>query len=91
MTPRQLATEVENAFDARDRATLIRFLAKLTAAAAPPAPAALTREQLHQRRDDLHVQLACVNAELQRHERLRSGMLPTPPSLPPPESLEPSS
>lgn len=68
LTPRQLATEVENAYHARDEETHRNMLARLTAAAgAEPLPvdlAHLTREQLEQRRNGLHVQLAAVNDHL---------------------------
>lgn len=68
MTPHQLATEVQNAFDSRDRDQHTRFLARLAASTNPAQAnlAALTREQLQERRNALHVQLAAVNDQLKR-------------------------
>jgi hypothetical protein len=81
MTPRQLAAEVENAFDYRDGESLRRYLARLLAAALPINPAGLPTEQLYLRRDEIHTELAALNAELQRRERLRAGQsTPTQPA-----------
>ncbi|HEY8359265.1 MAG TPA: hypothetical protein VIL30_17590 [Ramlibacter sp.] len=76
MTPRQLAVEVENAYDNRSRDSLVRFLGRLTAAAESAQLTlaavtgrnlgALTLEQLASRRNELHVQLAAVNDQVLR-------------------------
>lgn len=79
LTPRQLATEVENAYHWRSEDTHRTMLARLVAAAgAEPTPVdleRLTREQLEQRRNDLHVQLAAVNDRLQAHDRARTAAI----------------
>lgn len=35
----------------------------------------MTREQLEDRRNELHVELAAVNDQLQQHVRLRAGQI----------------
>jgi hypothetical protein len=66
MTPRQYAAEAENAYDARDRPALYRALTLLVALASPPEVSRLTREQLLERRSELHTSLAAVNGQLMR-------------------------
>jgi predicted aminopeptidase len=93
MTPRQLAQEVENAFDFRSRDAMVRFLAELTALATPPDLGRLTREQLEQRRSDLRVLLVDINDRLEamhaagrRSAHLRALLDPPSPFT----SLDPS-
>jgi hypothetical protein len=52
-TPRQLAQDVENAFDFRGREMMTRPLAMLVALATPPDFSRLTIEQLEERRSQL--------------------------------------
>jgi len=69
MTPRQLGSEIEVAYHGRAEDSHRRFLGELIAragAALPPLSTLTTREQLEERRNELHVQLAAVNDRLMR-------------------------
>lgn len=76
MTPRQLAVECENAFDTRDRQSLVRYLAQLVATATPPDFSRLTREQLEDRRTALYVQRADINDRLVAMDAAGHSTLP---------------
>lgn len=80
LTPRQLVQEVTTAFHGRSEDTHRTMLARLELAASGNAPSpklldCLTREQLEERRNELHVQLAAVNDRLQAHVRARAGRM----------------
>lgn len=70
MSPTGLGNEVVLGYDSRDRERVERALADLTLW--PAVEASMTDQQLESRRNDLHVQLARVNDELQRRGRTRT-------------------
>lgn len=69
MTPAAFRQELANAYDGRDREKMERALRVFT----DPDLKTMTRERLEERRNVLHVQLAAVNDQLQRHDRLRNA------------------
>jgi hypothetical protein len=79
VTPAAFRQHAAAAWDQKDRS---RFELALRAFTDPNLPT-LSREQLEDRRNLLHVQLAAVNEHLQRHQRLRHPeyLQPTPASL----------
>lgn len=90
MTPRQLAQDAENAYYGHDRDMFLRSLGRLTAMATPPDLAHLTREQLEQRRDALHTQLAAVNEQLRKMNAAGRQTVHLPDTWARSDSLDPS-
>lgn len=80
MTPRQMAREVENAYDGRDREHFARFVERLVVAAERPLTSidCMCPAQLQARRNELHVQLAAVNDRLQPHIAARRALMVKP-------------
>jgi hypothetical protein len=71
VTPAAFRQECANAWDFRDRPKFELAVRIFT----DPDLKAMTREQLEDRRNLLHVQLAAVNDQLQRHVHLRAGQI----------------